>query len=175
MNEHELDLQTRIEQLCPACGLCCNGVLFGDVEIQGQDDAKRLSALGITLGRKGRKVAFPQPCSCFDGRWCRIYADRPAQCRAFECRILKRVLSREMTLARAQSLIKQVQSRVKIIINLMRHLGNVEERLALSRRYTQIMTQPIDLAGDEETIEARAQLMLEVDKLMKVVLRDFLS
>lgn len=57
----------------------------------------------------------------------------------------------------------------------MRRLGNLEEHLPLHGRFTQIMAQPIDLAGEEDTIEARAQLMLEVDKLMKMALRDFLT
>ncbi|MEI2724527.1 MAG: hypothetical protein V9H26_13620 [Verrucomicrobiota bacterium] len=47
-----------IVRLCPACGLCCNGVLFGDVELQRGDDAKQLAELGVDLFRKGRKTAF---------------------------------------------------------------------------------------------------------------------
>ena len=38
-----------VEKLCPNCGLCCNGVLFADVELRVGDDAKRLQKLGLTL------------------------------------------------------------------------------------------------------------------------------
>ncbi len=31
--------------LCPDCGLCCNGVLFADVELRAGDDAGRLKQL----------------------------------------------------------------------------------------------------------------------------------
>lgn len=66
-----------VDQLCPQCGLCCNGVLFGDVELQRGDDATQLAASGLGLFPKGRKRAFSQPCSCFDGHLCAIYAQRP--------------------------------------------------------------------------------------------------
>src|SRR5437764_15390956 len=80
-----------VSQLCPACGLCCNGVLFGDVELQPGDDKKKLSALGLVVERRGGKSRFPQPCSCFDGKLCRIYENRPGRCRTFECRLLQQV------------------------------------------------------------------------------------
>jgi len=36
-----------ISQLCPNCGLCCNGVLFADVELRAGDDAGRLAELEL--------------------------------------------------------------------------------------------------------------------------------
>src|SRR5271170_4181088 len=81
-----------VAQLCPNCGLCCNGVLFADVELRAGDDAERLRQLGLTLEKKGQgRLAFVQPCACFDGKFCGIYADRPKRCRTFECGLLKRV------------------------------------------------------------------------------------
>ena len=53
-----------VDQLCPNCGLCCNGVLFADVELQPGDDAGRLAALGMALKKKGGQRAFVQPCRC---------------------------------------------------------------------------------------------------------------
>ena len=47
-----------INQLCPACGLCCNGVLFADVELQPGDNAGRLIDLGMALKKKGMKRAL---------------------------------------------------------------------------------------------------------------------
>jgi len=37
------------------------------------------------------------------------------------------------------------------------------------------MAQPIDLAGDDATVKRRAELMLEMDRLMKALQRDFLT
>ena len=67
-----------VEQLCPNCGLCCDSTLFADVELRAGDDAKRLKQLGLTIVQKSKsKLAFTQPCACFDGKFCGIYADRP--------------------------------------------------------------------------------------------------
>ncbi len=66
------------KQLCLQCGLCCNGVLFKDVELQPGDDATNLRALGLPIRdapareRPTTKPAgvpatarqrFPQPCT----------------------------------------------------------------------------------------------------------------
>src|ERR1035441_3049702 len=46
-----------VAQLCPKCGLCCNGVLFADVELRKGDDVQRLAELGLSLEKKGRQRA----------------------------------------------------------------------------------------------------------------------
>src|ERR1035441_8546815 len=87
-----------VDQLCPNCGLCCDSTLFADVELRAGDDPQRLAKLGLTIEKKGKnKLAFAQPCACFDGKLCGIYHDRPKRCRLFECGLLKRVDAGEMT------------------------------------------------------------------------------
>lgn len=164
-----------VEQLCPACGMCCNGVLFGDVELQPQDDAKRLATLGMELFRKGQKRCFNQPCACFDGKWCRIYENRPNRCCTFECRLLQRVQSGKVTSAAALKTIAEARRCADGVRELVRQLGQADERMPLSRRYAQIIAAPIDLTADEGKVEERSELMLAVHKLTKILERDFLS
>jgi len=164
-----------IEQLCPACGLCCNGVLFADVELQKGDDAGQLIDLGLALKKKGLKRAFAQPCHCFDGKLCRIYDDRPKRCATFECGLLKRVQSGEMF---APAALKQIADAKKLVENvrrLLRRLGDEDEQLALTKRYSRVMSQPIDLSAGEDTGEARGELMLAANDLMHVLQREFLK
>ena len=47
------------------------------------------------------------------------------------------------------------------------------EGLAMTRRYSKIMAQPLELA-DDQVVEIRARLMLEVAELMTLLQRDFL-
>ena len=47
-----------INRLCLACGLCCNGVLFRDVELQDGDDLEALQKLGLTI-RPSRTASRP--------------------------------------------------------------------------------------------------------------------
>ncbi len=175
MNCSNPDQGDAVAELCPSCGMCCNGVLFGDVELQPRDDAPWLAALGMNLFRKGRKQCFNQPCACFDGKWCRIYADRPNRCRSFECRLLQRVQAGKTTSDAALKAIAEARTCADRVRHLVRQLGHNDERMPLNRRYSAIMSQPLDLASDDdETTERRSELMLAVHKLTRVLKREFL-
>jgi uncharacterized protein len=164
-----------VEQLCPNCGLCCNSVLFADVELQPGDDAGRLIELGMSLKQKGMKRAFVQPCRCFDGKLCRIYEDRPRRCRTFECGLLKRVQSGEMTAAAALKRIAEARKLVEKVRGLLHRLGDADKQLALAKRYSRMTAQPIDLSAGEEVSDARGELMLAVNDLMQILQREFLK
>ncbi len=166
------DLASR---LCPECGLCCNGVLFADVELQPGDDAGRLGTLGLRLRRARGKVKFTQPCACLDGKLCRIYAERPTQCAAFECGVFKRVATGELTFAAALTKIKKAQRLSGRVRQLLRKLGDDAESLSLTKRYVRVMAMPMDLSGDPDLCDARGELMLAVDDLMELLHREFLE
>lgn len=163
-----------ISQLCPKCGLCCNGVLFGDVELQRGDDAKSLSKLGVEFFRKGRKTAFSQPCACLVNGLCRIYADRPQRCATFDCGLLKRVQSGKTPPAVALKKITEAKRRADEVLKLVRLLGNTDEDLPLNQRYSAVIAEPIDMSADEADIERRGELMMAVSKLVETLERDFL-
>ena len=166
---------TGIDQLCPNCGLCCNGVLFADVELRVGDDAGRLAELGLSLTKKGRQLAFAQPCACFDGKLCTIYTNRPKRCRTFECGLLKRVQADELDAAVALKTISKTKRQVEKVRGLLRQLGQNDERLAMTKRYAAAMSAPIDLSDHETDSERRGELMLAVDDLMRQLQRDFLK
>jgi Fe-S-cluster containining protein len=164
-----------IAKLCPACGLCCNGVLFGDVELQRGDDAKLLSKLGVDLFRKGRKTAFAQPCDCLVNGLCRIYPDRPKRCATFDCGLLKRVQTGKLAATVALKKISEAKSRSAEVLKLVRQLGHKDESLPLNQRYAAIMAEPIDMSADEADLERRGELMMAVSRLVESLERDFLT
>jgi Fe-S-cluster containining protein len=148
--------------------------LFADVELRAGDDAARLKKRGLILVRKGQgKLAFAQPCACFDGKLCGIYADRPKRCRLFECGLLKRVETGEMTSNAALKKIFEAKKRATRVRELLRATGQVEEQKALTERYSEAMSAPVDMA-EEADAERRGQLMLAVHELMQILQRDFL-
>ena len=163
-----------VDQLCPNCGLCCDSTLFADVELRAGDEPKRLAKLGLSMKKKGRvKVAFAQPCACFDGTFCKIYSDRPKRCRLFECGLLKKVDTGEMTARAALKKISKAKSLAKNVRGLLASFGQPTEELALSKCYSQAMTEPINLAGDSG--EQHSRLMRTYAELMAVLQKDFLS
>jgi Fe-S-cluster containining protein len=164
-----------VEQLCPNCGLCCDSTLFADVELRKGDDAKRLKKAGLLLQKKGKnKIAFAQPCACFDGKLCKIYEDRPKRCRLFECGLLKRVEAGKMTADDALTKIRDAKVLAGKVRELLRTSGQGDEKLALTKSYVRIMSEPIDLS-DETAADRRGEIMLAVNDLMHVLHRDFLS
>ena len=167
-------MTTTIDQLCPNCGLCCDSTLFADVELRAGDDAARLKKLGLTITKKTKtKLAFAQPCACFDGKLCTIYQDRPKRCGLFECGLLKRVEAEEMTAGMALKKIFTAKKRAGEVRELLRSLGQTDERMALTHRYTEVMSRPMDLSIEGEA-EKRGELMMAVNDLMQLLQRDFL-
>jgi Fe-S-cluster containining protein len=162
-------------QLCPKCGLCCNGVLFADVELRKGDDAKRLTELGLSLVKKDRQQAFAQPCAGFDGRHCRIYNERPKRCRTFECGLLKRVQSGELDADAALKAIAQARCQMEKVCKLLPSMGSDNGRLALSQRYERAMSEPVDLSGGKASAGLPGKLMATYRDLMQTLQRDFLT
>jgi len=133
-----------------------------------------LGQLGLAIKKKGRKLVFSQPCDCFDGKWCSAYSSRPGRCRAFECRLLLRVRQGVLKVPSALKTIADARRKAESVRSLLRALGNTDEGLAMTRRYSKIMAQPLDLA-DDNAVEIRARLMVEVAELMTLFQRDFLT
>ena len=164
-----------INRLCPNCGLCCDSTLFADVELRAREDPKRLKKLGLTLEPKTKtRLAFAQPCAAFDGKLCCIYHDRPKRCRLFECGLLKRVQSKDISPALALRKIAAAKRQVKNVRKLLRALGQRDEQLALMHRYTAAISQPIDLANPAQA-RCHGQLMTAANELMERLQRDFLQ
>ncbi len=127
------------EQLCLACGLCCDGTLFGHVQLRPDDDAQKLKALGlpVAVSRAKPPVAyFLQTCAalCADCT-CRVYPDRPLQCRTFECGVFKAAQDGRLEFSAALRLVKRARRRANQVRELLRALGDTDEQRALGERF----------------------------------------
>lgn len=126
-------------QLCVACGMCCDGTLFDLVKLEAGDDARKLRALGLPVkASRGRAPVerFPQPCAALGpDRRCRVYADRPWQCRVFECGVLKELKAGEIDFAAALRLVTRARRRAERVRQLLRELGDRDEHLGLGERF----------------------------------------
>ena len=157
------------EQLCRACGLCCDGTLFDLVKLEQGDDTAKLKALGlpISLSRGKTPVArFPQPCSALcEDRTCRLYAERPWQCRTFECKLFKDAKAGRITFAAALPLAKQARRRADQVRRLLRELGDTEEHRALGERFHRT-SERMESGNADEAAKARfADLSLAMHRL----------
>ena len=152
--------------LCLECGLCCNGVIFADVQLQPGDDAQRLQALGVPLTtQRNRNPKFAQPCAALDGCRCKIYAERPKYCREFDCLLLKNVRDGRLGETAARHVIRTARQRADAIRKLLRKLGDVEEELALSKRFQRMRKRMEASPPDEPTADLYSRLSLAVHDL----------
>lgn len=160
--------------LCPHCGFCCNGVLFGDVRLRPGDVPERLAQLGLELHGSAGRQRFLQPCSCFDGRLCRIYAERPERCRTFVCALLQRLHQGRLDLATARRIVTRARQQWARVLEALRAAGDPAPHLPLHRRVARALAEPLNLA-DPHATATRRRLLLAVERLARTLERHFLS
>ena len=172
------------EDICLACGLCCDGVIFVDVKLEASDDPMPLLALGAPLSAtrdksavsasagqpehvpsKSRTGYFPQPCLAFDGCKCGIYNQRPKYCREFECLLLRSVRAGKTEKTAALRVIRTAKQRADTVWRLLRELGDIDEDSALSVRFRRTAKRMEKLTLDEETAARYGELTLAVHDL----------
>ena len=152
-------------QLCLSCGLCCDGTLFKDVELQPGDDLSLLEAGGLSLLRRGATVKLTQPCTALDGCRCRVYSQRPTRCREFECLLLKSTLNGQTPVPKALQIIRLGRQKAERVRRLLQELGDENQRLPLSVRFRR-MRQRFEKGGaNEDAIERFGELTLAVHDL----------
>ena len=157
------------EQLCLACGMCCDGTLFDGVQLEPGDDAQKLKTLGlrVSISRGKTPIArFPQPCTALcTNRTCRLYADRPSQCRVFECGVLKEAKAGRITFTAATQSVKKARRQADKIRRLLHQLGDTEQHRALGERFFRMQCRMEEEPTDEATRSVFADLSLAVHRL----------
>jgi uncharacterized protein len=163
------EFMTPSEQLCLACGMCCDGTLFDGVQLEPADDAERLRALGlpVVVYRGHAPIArFPQPCAALGPDCaCRLYVDRPHQCRVFECGVFKKAKAGEIDFATALRLVKKTRRKADKVRQLLRKLGDNDEVCSLGERFHRMQCRMEATAPGPDALATFADLSLEVHRL----------
>ena len=168
MNARTKSNDAVVGQLCPACGLCCNGVIFANLALQPGDDVARLQALGLPIRKSPSALRPPhlaQPCAAFEGCRCRVYADRPHYCREFECVLLKSVNAGQTEPAVALRFIRTARERADRVRRLLHALGDTDDHLPLSARFRRTGKRLQEQELTEEAADTYGQLTLAVHDL----------
>jgi hypothetical protein len=84
------------ETLCRACGFCCDGTLFGWVDL---DAAERRPLRSLPLvGAADGSVRLLQPCAAHAPAGCTVYGERPRTCASYRCDLLRSLEERSIDL-----------------------------------------------------------------------------
>ncbi len=108
--------------LCLSCGICCDGALFGCVPIGNADNLAAMEAAAIEVLVLDGQSQFKQPCPAYSCKGCRIYADRPASCREFCCKLLAEYEGGKMSMLVAREKIKQACSLRDSLLETLRRI-----------------------------------------------------
>lgn len=157
--------------------MCCDGALFDNVRLGPNEDAQKVKMLGLPVKLSRAKVPvafFRQPCTALGADCsCRVYADRPAQCRTFECGVFKDAQSGKIASAAALRLVKQARRRAGKVRRLLRKLGNADERLSLGARFRRVKRHMESGVVDSAAGEVFADLCLAVHQLDQLAHKNF--
>jgi hypothetical protein len=90
-------LSSVANELCTACGFCCDGRLFSLAPLTAEE-ATWARRRRLPLVAHADKVSLEQPCGALEGTRCTVYDERPASCRNFVCELLDRATHGEISL-----------------------------------------------------------------------------
>jgi uncharacterized protein len=123
------------DALCTRCGLCCDGTLFGDVELSGPAEATRLEILGLNVDEdEAGAELLALPCAGLRGTRCSVYAHRPRCCRTFECRLLQEAGRGVVTEAQALARIAAAKAQVRHVKTRLARMETRRVALPLAER-----------------------------------------
>jgi hypothetical protein len=109
-----------LQSLCRACGMCCDGSLFGRVPLDG-DEVAPARAHGLRVLPDVDAIA--QPCIALvaagtggpQGSVCSVYDRRPRACRRFACRLFERHRSEGGPLEPRLEAVRRVRALARVL------------------------------------------------------------
>lgn len=155
--------------LCLACGMCCDGTLHAHVVVEPNEIA-RVSALGLKVEAQGDSLGFRQPCPLYRGPQCSIYANHPATCRTYQCKLLKEFLAGALTLEQATHKIRRAR---ELVADVIAHLPPEYSFEGLRRSLDQDWDSGRGMFGSAEVRNRNAPFLLLFAKLTMYLRRHF--
>jgi hypothetical protein len=101
---------SKANQLCVACGMCCDATMFAKARID-ETEKDKVASYGLTIVEVNGQFSFEQPCRYFCNNKCSIYLQRPAViCSSFKCELLKKLNKDDISLEAALEKVTMVRA-----------------------------------------------------------------
>lgn len=145
----ETDELSIASKLCLACGLCCDGTVFGFALIE-ESEVEDTAAIGLqTFRTTNDEPAFRLGCHYLDGTACTRYQSwRPSVCGDYYCQVQKRVRKHEVAEEKAFSMIARARQMTDEIKALLPPGVPISQA---RRLFKDLAAKQPDLAPDEAT------------------------
>lgn len=110
-------------RLCLACGLCCQGLLHDRAALEPRE-IEAAERLGLKSFAHRDGPAFRLPCPLHRDGGCTVYEERPAACRGYQCKLLRRFLAGEVT---AEDGLRRIEQVKRLLAAVRRRIGARED------------------------------------------------
>lgn len=158
------------ENICLACGICCDGTLIGFVEVEAAEFSRLKGVLEVE--ESDQIGFFLHPCEKFCEK-CTIYDQRPKQCELFECKVLKSYEKGEMDFKSATTIIESV---IEKKIGIQNKLRALDLKLKSGSFCFKMMEVKNLFAAENTKIvrqEMHKDLMCDIEELNGLVMKHF--
>lgn len=153
------------EQLCRACGMCCDGTLFARA-LLAEGEPATLGKRALPLVEHEGKQALPQPCPAHQGSACGIYFERPRACVSYRCKLLQSLSLGGIDLDGAIAKVQRARA-------LARAIGARLEVEARGRALYRSAELLFEGEGGAEWRRSQADLLLDMATFLRLARRDF--
>jgi Fe-S-cluster containining protein len=164
---------SKTDELCTQCGLCCDGSIFADIELESESEKVAVEALGLEIDTDGPPLLL-LPCTGLDGTRCSVYKNRPGRCRTFECRLLQKANAGAVSVLDAQRIIAETRAHVAALDRLCREAGEESEDLPLQERCVEVLARPGE-CGDEVADHTRSKIAQGMDTMGRMLQQHFVG
>ena len=158
------------ENICLACGICCDGTLIGFVQLEREEFAAQRDVLDI---EESDEIGFfLQPCKKFCNA-CTIYEKRPKQCAKFECQLLQSVDNKELAFDAAVEIVKEVKDKKQVVEG---NITDAEIKLVSPSFYFRMVELNkllLKNKSDNPLIESQTELRENLEDLNTVIAKNF--
>lgn len=147
--------------------------MYRTVGLSEGDPVDTLRAAGLVFATTGGQTSFRQPCPAFSAGPCVIYEDRPSACRAYRCRLLRRLEAGDVSPTDASVLVARttrLRDRVRAALTAWVGAG---ELLTLGELYRRMLARLDAMPDPVAARREHAGVLLDVAALRVILARDF--
>ena len=156
------------DNICLACGICCDGTLIGFVEVEAAEFSRLKGVLEI---EESDEIGFfLHPCEKFCEK-CTIYDQRPKQCGLFECKVLKSYEQNDLDFNSATQIIEEVIQKKQAIEKQLLELELVLKSGSFCFKMMELKN--LFAKNKEEATDSEKNLLFHVDEINKLVMKHF--
>lgn len=132
----------RVSHLCTQCGLCCDGSLFEDLELMGEEESYHCESIGLMIDDSQDVPLLLQPCPALKNGRCSVYDQRPQTCRDFYCGLAGRLQDQQVDIDSALNHVQSLKNIKSGVYELFQRNQFTPDELSLSAQMSEFIQHP---------------------------------